>query len=238
MEMKTRMTDQWINQALQDAPMTQLPDGLIRTCIARLSFPNVFSPKAPMNQGEEPKYVATLLFPKQADLTVLSNAVMAHAQREFGDCFQNGQYVGGLHFPFRDQGEKAKYDGYVPGAYFVTLSSKYKPAVVDLQMAPILDESRVYPGVWAIATVNIFHYRQKVKRGVSVGLNSLMIVQDDEKLGGGGANPQKDFAGVNIQTTTNFSAAGMFGTSPATGGLPQQQPAGDPQAAARAALGL
>lgn len=238
MDMKTKMTPDWIAQACRDNPAVLLDNGLIRLPPARLSFVNIFTVKKPMRADEEPKYSTNLLFPPQADLTPVGDIIMKEAQNNFGEYFQNGQYVGGLTLPFKDQGDKAKFDGYVPGAVFVTLSSKFKPAVVDTNLQPILDEKRAHAGVWAICTANTFCYRQPMKKGVSLGLNSVMIVQDDENLGGGASDPTKDFAGVNVSTSTNFNPAGQFGTAAGTGPNPGQNDEAARQAAARAALGL
>ena len=45
----------------------------------------------------------------------------------------------------------------------------------------------------------------------SFGLQSVMIIADDEEFGGGTANPHEAFAGVNIEADVNPSDA--FGSS-------------------------
>jgi len=233
MDPKTRMTPEWIARALQQNPCAMLESGNIRTCPVRLSFPNVFKPGKPMKEGDEPKHGSALLFPLGADLGLLHGEVLKVARAEFASCFQGDQYLGGLHLPFRDQQDKAKFDGYVPGAIFITATTKFKPAVVGSDMQPILDEARVYPGVWALATLNLFVYRSKMKQGVSFGLQSVMIAADDEKLGGAGGNPNEDYKGVRIETETAFDPSRQFGVAPST--IPSEKPG---PGNALAALGL
>ena len=61
---------------------------------------------------------------------------------------------------------------------------------VDARLAPIVDPNKVYPGVWAICTIRSFAYDKGVNRGVSFGLQAVMIVADDTNIGGtASANP-------------------------------------------------
>jgi len=95
----------------------------------------------------------------------------------------------GLHCPpWRDQAEKQQYTGYTPGLPFFRCTTQYKPQIVDPGMNPIVDEARVYAGVWAILNVNLFSFGKnppRPKKGVSIGLQGVMLIADDTKLAGG-----------------------------------------------------
>lgn len=213
MEETTSMTDAWIAKACKANPITQIkvngePNGNFRTGPVRLSFPHLFKPQKPMQSDDgrerKPVYSTALLFPPHADLTLLN----VEAARVLKDKFP--QYPEkALHKPFRDGGEKPMLAGYEPGWTFFTVASQYRPAIVDTRMAPIVDEERVYPGVWAICSINAFDFTGKnpqgqvVKRGVSFGLQSVMIIADDVKLGGVSSDPNADFAGVSIDPVDN-----------------------------------
>jgi hypothetical protein len=211
----TAANPDFIRQLILDNPCVTLPNGLVRTCPVRLSFPDVFRPGKPQagdSPDKAPKYSVTTLFPEQVTFArqegendptnftgVFRAAVGATAKKAFGADVQPSQ----LKMPFRDQAEKAHVEGYEAGRMFFTATSTQKPLVVDIHQKLITDESRVYPGVWAIVTMNPFDYTT-ARRGVSFGLRSVMIVCDDEAFGGSGpSDPSVDFGGVKV------SAAGL-----------------------------
>lgn len=201
----TKMSDEWIVDALKRNPCVKLDNGNIRTCPVRLSFPNIFQKGKAIEEGKEPKYGATLLFPKDADISVLRAEATAVAYAKWPQ-LQQGQSVGALHSPFKDQGDKSQFEGYTPGNICVSAYADRKPPAVDARLAPLVDEARIYPGVWAIVTLRCFDFDVKVKKGVSFGLQSVMIIADDTQLGGGGSDPAADYAGINIDQTVNPSS--------------------------------
>jgi hypothetical protein len=200
---KSRVTEAWVRDLWERYPCVKLDNGNIRTGAVRLSFPHLLEPFKDKDEPEKtPKYMTTCLFPAGADLSVLKEEAQAVALAKWRDA---GQPTGPtLHTPFRDQKDKsAKYSGYVPGSVFITASGERKAPVVDLNLAPVTESSKIYPGVWAFVTVRCFDFDVKKKKGVSFGLQSVMIIADDENLGGGGSDPVADFAGVNIEQTVN-----------------------------------
>jgi len=168
--------------------------------------------------GKPGFYSASLLFPRGTDLSVLKAGA---ADAAFGKWPKAGEMK--LKSPFLDQGEQVQYGGFESGAeYLRAVAYEQRPRVFDTRMQPLTDETRVYAGVWAIAIIRFFTYDKGVNRGVSTGLNGLMIVADDKQLGGGGVDPQTAFGGVQIDAEVD--PAGMF-----SGGE-------DKEAAARRAL--
>ena len=214
---KTRMTEAWIADVMQRFP-TKLsldangnPNGNIVTCPVRASFVNIFERAKPVPPNPTGKFGTTLLFPFGADLSVLKAEASRVALAKWP---QAGTPQGPtLHNPFRDQGEKQKFEGYVPGAIFLTASAdKFQPYCVDQNMAPITDQRRLYPGVWVIASINAFAFDAGMKKGPTFGLNGVMVVADDENLAGGGSDPNQEFRGINIDASINPAAG--FGTQP------------------------
>jgi hypothetical protein len=64
--------------------------------------------------------------------------------------------------------------------------------------------------------VNIFpygHNKKLPKKGVGMGLQNIMIIAEDDNLGGSSPPPEADFAGVNL--AQNFDPAGQFGAGSA-----------------------
>jgi hypothetical protein len=200
--------DQWIYQTCQTVPVQRIidektgqPTGDILTGPVRLAFCNLFELPKPSETVKEPKFGTAVLFTPWSDLTILQEEYYAEAARSFATKYdaQTQQYYG-LRSPFRDQGEKIKFGGFTPGLTFMTCTSKYKPPVVDVRKNPIVDPSKVYPGVWAICAINTFAYKHPVNPGVAFGIQSVMIIADDEKFGGGAPDPNKTFGGVaNVQ---------------------------------------
>lgn len=225
----------WIAEQMRLNPPRMLPNGNIFSGPVRLAFANILKPGKPNNQNAEGKYGAALLFPPGTDFRVFNEAWMRSAHEAFPRNWDPQGKPVGLHLPFHNQDEKAfgpkPMAGYTPGALTFNTSSKFQPSVVDANMNPILDENRVYSGVWAFVSVNTYKYGPpQPKSGIAFGLQTVMIIGDDSKLSGGGGNPQQDFAGVTITATANvadkFAQAGAMqgGVLPAGGhvGLPGQ----------------
>lgn len=216
----SQMTDDWLRRVVEANPITVLPSGYIRTCPVRLAFPALFQPfksKKGDDPGKKPSYGAALLFPPGAEAgirDVFYAAWLKEAQRAFPKNFGTDGQPFGLHWPFHPAAEKQNQNGYTPGLYYLDSSSQFKPPVVDTAMNPIVDESRVYPGVWAFVSLNVYTYNNK-KTGVGFGIQSVMLIADDTKLYTAGGDPNKDFAGVSVDSSFNPSAA--FGAAPGPG---------------------
>lgn len=222
--------DAWITQTYKSVPIQRIIDaetntytGEILTGPVRLAFDTLFDLPQPSAKMENPKYGAALLFPPVADFGVFYetyNEVCANEFREHYDA-ASGQYYG-LHSPFRDQAEKAKFGGFTPGCVFMTCTSKFKPPVVDTRGNPVVDKSKVYPGVWAICALNAYAYKDPRKKGVGFGLQSVMLIGDDTKFGGGAPDPTKTFKGVGGAITAPALAPGAAGNLPQGGNVPPQ----------------
>jgi hypothetical protein len=222
------LNPQWLAEQMRVNPPRNKGDGFLFSGPVRLTFPNLFKPRVGKDapEGDEGKFGASLLFPLGTNFQVFHDAWLAAAKEAFPRNFVNGQATG-LHVPFHDQAEKTvgvkPLMGYTPGAVFFNTSSKFKPAVVDMNMNPIVDESRVYPGVWAFVTLNVYKYSNR-KTGIGFGMQNVMIIADDTRLGGGGSDPAKDFAGITITAQSNV--ADKFMTAPVAGAAAGIMPSG------------
>lgn len=223
--------DAWIQQAYAAVPIqpvldeaTGQPTGNFLTGPVRLSWDTLFELPQPTKDTPNPKYGATLLFPPVADFAPLYKAYYDQCAKDFADHYDaNTQQYYGVHSPFRDQAEKMKFNGYTPGCVFMNVSTQYKPPVVDARGNPIVDRSKVYPGVWAVCAINPYSFFDSRKKGVNFGLQSVMIVGDDENIGGRGADPDAVFAAAKGAIT--MPTAAITANMPAGGGHP---PAGSP----------
>jgi hypothetical protein len=219
----------WLARVMQQAPITKIPNGNLRSGPVRLAFEHLITPVEKTNDDGKKSmgHDCVLLFPPGADQAI--QAVFyaewyALAKQTFPQNFnaQTGQPFG-LHWPFHMQDEKQQYSGYTPGCWYVGVGSQYKPSIVDSAGNPIVDPSRVYSGAWAIVSLNAYAYGNRPgakKKGVSFGIQSVMMIADDDKLGGAAADPSVEFAGLQIDSA--FDPAGQFGV------MPQAQPVAMP----------
>jgi len=211
-------SDEWISKAVAANPIKVAANGNIITCPVRITYANVFRP-APPQRGEvadpnkTPKFGATFLFPPGVEgqiESVIKPALLNMARITFPRNFDpdTGE-VSGLHFPIRSQSEKIDLQGFTRGALFFNATSKYKPQIVDTSMNEITDESRIYNGLWVLAALNPYTFNDPKKKGLSLGLQMLMVFSDDTKLVSAKADPAAAFAGVKIDST--FDVDNAFG---------------------------
>jgi len=233
----SRMPADWITRSVTTNPIRRLEDGTFVTCPVRLAFAYLF--KAQKRQRDDggdaaESFNCTLLFPPGADVQInatLWPAWVAACKEKFPRNWGQDGAPFGLHWPFHDCAQAQQYSGYTPGLMYVAVNSQFKPQVVDTAVNPIVDENRVYPGVWAIVKMNLYTYENR-KKGAGFGLQNVMIIGDDTRLAGGGSDPKKDFEGVSVDAhydPASAFAGGNGGTPPPPGSiLPPATPAAPP----------
>lgn len=168
----------------------------------RVSFPNLFRPSR-FNEASDPKFSCTMLFPKDADLAPLKREAERAAKEKWGDKVPKG-----LKTPFRDQGD-FDHEGYEPGAVFIRASSKQRPGVVDKNVQAVVDESEVYPGCFARATVRAYAYDVPGNKGIAFGLQNLQKLRDGDPIHGR-SKPEDDFSPVGDEEMAGQSANALF----------------------------
>jgi hypothetical protein len=161
----------------------------IITPVFRVSFPQVFQPKAAPGSEKE-KYSLVMIFKKGEDLSVLKDLIKKVVKEAYPDGIPEG-----FHTPLKDGNEK-EYDGYKDTIY-CTASSMQQPGVLDETKQPIINPIEFYAGCYAIATVNVYTWKYMGKQGVSIGLQNLMKIDDGEPLTGG-ASAEADFSEIVV----------------------------------------
>ena len=170
--------------------MATLNKNQVVTGECRLSFVNVFEPKA-VKEGDVPKYSLTAIIPKSDVKTVeaikaaIKAAAEAGAQKHFG-----GRIPTNVNHTFKDgdtevddlgELKNIKYPEY-KGNYYIRLSSKNKPRVLDANRQEIIDPTEIYSGVYGKVSMTFFAYSGDGRRGVSASLNNVMKTRDGEPL--------------------------------------------------------
>lgn len=158
----------------------------------RLSYVNILRPKAQTNDdgsAAEPEYSLMMLIPKTDKQTI--SAIRRAQQAALAEGVAKGKFAGGAPkmpsgpaaFTLRDGDEESDEPEY-RNMFFMNVSAKRKPGVVDKYRQPILDETEVYSGMWARVAIGAFSYNAKGKKGVSFGLNHVQKIRDDDRLDG------------------------------------------------------
>lgn len=210
---KTNMTPDWVARVTAANQPKKLPNGNILV-FGRGSFVNVLERPPPGSNGKERAYGLVLLLPEQTDLSVLKDEAKALFQEKAPAALTNKAIAGKYHNPFKKQGEYIDkktgqmYDGFVEGRICLSLnSSKSQPLVVNQRMAPITDKAQIYSGCWVICSIRPAWFRVDGNEGPTFYLQQVMVVAEDESLGGVGRPDPKDFAGISIEGNVNLDDA-------------------------------
>lgn len=155
----------------------------------RLSFPKVFEPES-FQDG--PLRYSTMILIDKAD-----TATVAELRKAEANAAEEGRNKFGAKWKpsgsiIHDADEDGTADDYPEraGHLYLTVGTNAsanfpKPGVVDKSGQTIIDPSEVYSGVYAHVSVSPYAYNNTLKKGVSFGLNNLMILGHGERLSGG-----------------------------------------------------
>jgi len=171
----------------------------------RLSYVHLFEPR-PDDDGNE-KYSCSILIPKDDKETLRKIKAAVEAAIEQGKTSKwGGKIPANLKKPLRDGDEERPDDPAYTGHYFLNATSKTKPGIAKpvgktpdgkTKFQEITDSTEVYSGCYARVSLNFYPFDAKGNKGVAVGLNNIVKVQDGEFLGGR-ASVQDDFADVDF----------------------------------------
>lgn len=161
----------------------------IKVTEARLSFPDIWRPKAiKSGKGEpgEPKYSAHFLLDKkeQADqIKSLKQAIFALAKEKWGDktkdMITKGKVTVCLH-----EGSDKDYDGYSEDNMFLSASSGKRPTIVDRDKTALAeDDRRPYGGCYVNGIVRLWVQDNNFGKRVNAELLGVQFVKDGEPFG-------------------------------------------------------
>lgn len=164
----------------------------------RLSYAHLFEPFS-SNPDQEPKYSVMLLIPKSDKATMKKLWAAEEAAAEDGvDSRWKGRRPKNLGSIIHDGDEEADLElsPERAGHYYMTVSAKTKPGIVDRDLNPILDSTEVYSGCYARVSINAFPYSVQGNNGVSFAINHCMKWADGEMFGGR-SSAEDDFADMD-----------------------------------------
>lgn len=150
-----------------------------------VDFPNVFTPKKIMNQGE-PVYSATLIIPKDSHNAIEAIDFMCSALVENDKRLKGQSFV---RFPLIDgdtaNSEGESYPERYHNSYILRAKTNFAPTVYEMDDTKKyieLDEStdKVYAGMEAIVNINLYVYSVGGNRGIAVGLGDMCVTGNGE----------------------------------------------------------
>lgn len=187
------------------------------TSEVRLAFVNVFKPQKAMLPGGKEKYGVTALFPNPATLTGQAKsayeACMAALRQSAADAVKEkwgDKIPKPLRSPFRDQGDK-QYEGFTPGAVFLTCTSEQQPGIVNAKVQDIINPTELYSGCYGKLAIRAFAYGGSgttFAPGVAFGLQHVQKTRDGEPLSGR-TKPQEAFQPIeDLEAASGADGAG------------------------------
>jgi hypothetical protein len=134
------------------------------TGIVRLSYANIWDPKAPVSGGD-PRYSCSLIIPKSDTETVdaINRAIDCAIQEGIGKFGGKIPNKAALKLPLRD-GDLEREDDAYKGCWFINANSKTAPQVVDRQVRPSSTGAKstaVYPG-----SISLYAFSVNGNKGV------------------------------------------------------------------------
>lgn len=172
-------------------------DTKVITGKVRLSYANIFTPRA-ASEGAEPKYSVSLIIPKDdtEQVKLIEKAIANATERDKGKW--SGKVPPNLKTPLRDGDLDRPDDENYANSYFLNANSSNAPQVVGLERDPVtgkpipLGENEVYSGCYARVSVNFYGYNSNGNKGIACGLGNIQKVADGARLGGG-STAEEDF---------------------------------------------
>lgn len=158
----------------------------VNTPIGRMSYPHVFKKVAQMDPAKPPRYEATLLIPKETDISQLKQAVEKVGQEAFGAKWKGVEKLKNPTIRDGDEMDNAQTRGH----WVIKASTKDRPLVVGPDKRPIDEDTEkgVYGGCWARYNVTPASYDVSGSWGVTFYLNAVQKAKDGERFGGQGVS--------------------------------------------------
>ena len=141
-------------------------------------------------QSEQEQYSCCVIIPGDDtdSIQAVEQAVKAAKTKAIAEKW-GGREPYQMQLPLRD-GHEPRKDGSprgpeFQGNKFFNAKSNRKVPVQNRDKAPIMNESEVYSGMWAIVCCTVFSFDKSGNRGLSIGLEAVLKTADDEAFGGG-----------------------------------------------------
>ena len=171
----------------------------VKTPPATAAYAYLFKPRPADEPGKEPKYGVCLIWDKKdlPKLKEMTDKIQALAVKTFGPeaikDLKNGKLKGWIRDGDVAHPDKKEFKGKL----FINANSTRRPGVVDCNAQPVMGPEDAYSRCLVRASINLFSFTKGGNRGVSFGLQNLMVVEKRERMDGGRSAEEdfKEFAG-------------------------------------------
>lgn len=145
-------------------------DGSLLTPEFRVSFPRIFQ------ADEKGKFGVAMLFDDDVDFSALEKLIEIKKK----EVWPKGVPKSYMH-PILNgaDSDREEHQGKI---YINGKCGKYRPGIVDQNLAEIVDEAEFYPGCYARAVVTIYNWTYLGKCGISVNVRNIQKTRDGEPL--------------------------------------------------------
>jgi hypothetical protein len=180
----------------------KLDNGNIRTPKGRILYPSLFKPSLPKGETNEDKakYGATLLIPKDSDITALKNAIQETLEESFSAKVRAASKIKMPILKTEDFPRFAEYADDFP--WMIRCNANYRPEVVGPTRDPIAEEDEadeVYGGRWAKLSVNAYSWDHPTGgKGISLGLQNVQLLKHDDAIAGGRVKAAQEFEDEDV----------------------------------------
>lgn len=167
---------------------------------ARLSFPDLFEPRA-FKAGDKPKYKGTFLVPKGSEQAkAVEAAIVAVAKEKWPKTWEKvlASIRGNANKFCWQDGDSKTYAGY-EGMMAFSAGNAARPTVFDRDKSPLSkDDGKPYAGCYVNAVVELFAYDNS-GNGISASLGGVQFVKDGEAFSGGRPASSDDFDDLGVE---------------------------------------
>lgn len=160
----------------------------IKLTNVRLSFANIFKPKS--FEGSEPAFSAAFIMDKKQHAKLIEEIKKAidklHKEELKGKSLK-GTCLG-------DGADKDDIDGYGPGVMFLSARSKKRPAIVDRDKSPLVeDDGKPYSGCYVNAVVRLWAQDNQFGKRINASLRAIQFAKDGDAFGEAPVNTDEAF---------------------------------------------
>lgn len=168
----------------------------------RLSFPDLWKPKAVQEGGEE-KYGCSLLLDKEDNATAIKELkalITAVAEAKWGEKLPGLVKAKKIKFCLH-QGSEKTYDGYEgsetykgAGNMYVSTSSSKFPLIIDRDRSPLQEkDGRPYAGCYVNAIIRLWAQDNQFGKRINAELKGVQFFKDGEAFGADAPASVDDF---------------------------------------------
>ena len=195
----------------------------------RVYAQTLFKARSANKDGSNPRFGATLIFPKTIDRTSFDTALRQAIVAEWGEKglerVANGliksPYLAGDGKEARNKKDGSLHPGMSADVWFIRVGANQdRPPVIRYKSSTIpATEEEIYSGCHGFAVLNAYAWHNDQNGdGVSFGIQYFQRTGDGERLGGGGpVDPDKYFEKIEdagappANTAGGKGAGGLFG---------------------------